>query len=63
VIHAASSSTGSFEEASDQLNALSEVQVSAKRIGRLVTRIGTERIAPPERPRPDVESITTWVSE
>lgn len=25
--------------------------------------IGTERIAPPERPRPDVEAITTWVSE
>jgi len=25
--------------------------------------IGTERIVPPERPRPDVEAITTWVSE
>lgn len=25
--------------------------------------IGTERITPPERPRPDVEAITTWVSE
>jgi len=49
VIHAASSSTGSFEEASDQLNALAEVQVSAKRIGRLVTRIGTERIAVAEQ--------------
>ena len=25
--------------------------------------IGTERIIPPERPRPDVEAITSWVSE
>ena len=25
--------------------------------------IGTERMTPPERPRPDVEAITTWVSE
>lgn len=25
--------------------------------------IGTERITPPERPRPDVEAMTTWVSE
>ncbi|MBL4873396.1 MAG: nitroreductase [Rhodobacteraceae bacterium] len=25
--------------------------------------IGTERIAPPERPRPDIQAITTWVSE
>ena len=25
--------------------------------------IGTERITPPERPRPDVEAITSWVSE
>ena len=25
--------------------------------------IGTERFAPPERPRPDVEAITTWVPE
>jgi nitroreductase len=25
--------------------------------------IGTERIVPPERPRPDVGAITTWVSE
>ncbi|PYG26419.1 nitroreductase family protein [Pelagimonas varians] len=24
--------------------------------------IGTERIVPPERPRPDLDSITTWVS-
>ncbi|KZZ66449.1 nitroreductase family protein, partial [Sulfitobacter sp. HI0129] len=24
--------------------------------------IGTERSAPPERPRPDIESITTWLS-
>jgi nitroreductase len=25
--------------------------------------IGTERITPPERPRPDVDAITSWVSE
>ncbi|MCK4860691.1 MAG: nitroreductase [Rhodobacteraceae bacterium] len=25
--------------------------------------IGTERIVPPERPRPDVAAITSWVSE
>ena len=25
--------------------------------------IGTERFAPPERPRPDVAAITSWVSE
>jgi len=25
--------------------------------------IGTETIAPPDRPRPDIDAITTWVSE
>jgi hypothetical protein len=25
--------------------------------------IGTERAAPPERPRPDLSAIVTWVSE
>ena len=25
--------------------------------------IGTERAAPPERPRPDMDAITTWVTE
>lgn len=25
--------------------------------------IGTERLAPPERPRPDLDAITTWVDE
>ena len=25
--------------------------------------IGTERFTPPERPRPDVDAITTWVAE
>jgi len=25
--------------------------------------IGTERSTPPERPRPDIDAITTWVSE
>ena len=28
-----------------------------------IIHIGTERAAPPERPRPDVDAITTWVSE
>jgi hypothetical protein len=45
VIHAASASTASFAEASSNLKALAEVDVSAKRIERLVTRIGNERIA------------------
>jgi hypothetical protein len=45
VIHAGSASTSSFEEASQDLLVLAEVNVSAKRIGRLVTRIGHERIA------------------
>lgn len=45
VIHAASASTASFAEASSNLKALAEVDVSAKRIERLVTRIGKERIA------------------
>lgn len=45
VIHAGSASTSSFDEASQHLLALAEVDVSAKRIGRLVTRIGHERIA------------------
>ena len=28
-----------------------------------IIHIGTEKNAPPERPRPDVDAITTWVSE
>lgn len=28
-----------------------------------IVHIGTERAAPPERPRPDLDAITTWVSE
>lgn len=44
VIHAGSASAGSFDEASKNLSALAEVDVSAKRIGRLVTRVGNERI-------------------
>ena len=28
-----------------------------------IVHIGTETAAPPERPRPDIESITTWVSD
>ena len=27
-----------------------------------IIHIGTETSAPPERPRPDIESITTWIS-
>lgn len=45
VIHAASASTASFAEASSNLKVLAEVNVSAKRIERLVNRIGNERIA------------------
>ena len=28
-----------------------------------IVHIGTETSAPPERPRPDLESITTWISD
>ncbi|WP_135501195.1 nitroreductase family protein [Roseovarius aestuariivivens] len=28
-----------------------------------IIHIGTEKSAPPERPRPDLDAITTWVSE
>lgn len=28
-----------------------------------IVHIGTERIAPPERPRPDLDRITTWLSD
>ena len=28
-----------------------------------IIHIGTERSAPPERPRPDIASLTTWLSE
>ncbi|MGP3699347.1 nitroreductase family protein [Rhodobacter sp. NSM] len=28
-----------------------------------IVHIGSETVAPPERPRPDVASLTTWVSE
>lgn len=44
MIHAASASTSSFAEASSNLQSLAEVNVSAKRIERFVTRIGNERI-------------------
>ena len=49
MIHAASASTASFQEASSNLQALAEADVSPKRIGRLVTRIGNERIAEVQR--------------
>lgn len=55
-IHAASL-TGSFEEASDNLAVLAEADISAKRIGRLVTRIGTERIAEVEQQACAFESL------
>jgi hypothetical protein len=25
--------------------------------------IGTEKMAPPERPRPDLDAITTWITD
>ena len=28
-----------------------------------IIHIGTERVTPPERPRPDLEQITSWVTE
>ncbi|MCR9112646.1 MAG: nitroreductase family protein, partial [Rhodobacteraceae bacterium] len=33
-----------------------------ERIAGLI-HLGTETSAPPERPRPDLDTITTWVSE
>ncbi len=33
-----------------------------ERIAGLI-HIGTETSAPPERPRPDLEAITTWISD
>ncbi|MCG7493728.1 nitroreductase [Thalassobius sp. Cn5-15] len=33
-----------------------------ERIAGLI-HIGTEKTVPPERPRPDLEAVTTWVSE
>ena len=33
-----------------------------ERVAGLI-HIGTETVAPPERPRPDIEAITEWVSE
>jgi len=35
---------------------------SHERIAGII-HIGTERIVPPERPRPDVDTITTWMAE
>lgn len=43
-IHAGSSAT-SFAAASDDLGVLAETEISAKRLGRLVERIGNERVA------------------
>lgn len=57
VIHAGSASTSSFDEASDHLRVLAEADVSAKRIGRLVTRIGNERIAEVEQQAREYQSL------
>lgn len=55
-IHAASL-TGSFAEASDNLAVLAEANISANRIGRLVTRIGTERMADVQQQADDFEAL------
>lgn len=58
VIHAGSASTSSFDEASNHLRVLAEVDVSAKRIGRAVTRIGNERIAQVQQQAQAFEALT-----
>jgi hypothetical protein len=55
-IHAASL-TGSFAEASHNLAVLAEASISANRIGRLVTRIGTERIAEVQQQAREFEAL------
>ena len=55
-IHAASL-TGSFDEASKNLAVLAETSISAKRISRLVTRIGTERIAEVQQQACEFEAL------
>lgn len=57
VIHAGSASTSSFDEASEHLRVLAEIDVSANRIGRLVTRIGNERIAQVEQQAREYQSL------
>ena len=58
VIHAASASTASFEEASANLSVLAEADVSPKRISRLVTRVGKERIAQVEQQAREFETLS-----
>jgi hypothetical protein len=55
-IHAASL-TGSFAEASENLSVLAEAEISANRIGRLVTRIGTERMAEVQQQALEFEAL------
>lgn len=58
MVHAGSASSSSFDEASNHLGVLAEVDVSAKRIGRVVTRIGNERIAEVHQQARDYEALT-----
>lgn len=55
-IHAAVSASG-FEIASRDLQKLAEVDISARRLGRLVERIGNERIAQVEQQSADYQSL------
>ena len=57
VIHAGSASSSSFDEASNHLRVLAETEVSPKRIGRLVTRIGRERIAEVQQQSREFENL------
>lgn len=57
MIHAASASTASFAEASSNLKVLAEVDVSAKRIERMVNRIGNERIAEVQQQAADYHDL------
>lgn len=56
-IHAASASTSSFDQASENLSVLAEADVSAKRVSRWVTRIGNERIEQVEQQARKFESL------
>jgi len=56
-VHAASASTSSFDQASENLSVLAEADVAAKRVGRWVTRIGSERIEQVEQQARAFESL------
>ncbi len=49
--------------ASDRTFLKNGLSLSKSEIVAGFIHIGTERIAPPERPRPEVDAITSWVSE